>query len=104
MTLRDGARTFATTIEKRFQDVELGFHVDAYIDDLVRAGIDRTEAKRRTRIEFGPLKPPRTNAGKPGDFSGWTSFGRTSASPFAPSAGIPALPRSLSFPSVLEIG
>jgi len=37
-------------------DVELGFHVDAYIDDLVRAVLDRTEAKRRTRIEFGAIE------------------------------------------------
>jgi len=37
-------------------DVELGFHVDAYIADLVRSGVDRTEAKRRARIEFGALE------------------------------------------------
>jgi len=35
---------------KKFEsdmDTELGFHVDAYVDDLVRSGIDRTEAERR---------------------------------------------------------
>jgi len=44
---------------KKFEsdmDTELGFHVDAYIDDLVRSGIDRTEAERRARIEFGSVE------------------------------------------------
>jgi predicted permease len=44
---------------KKFEsdmDVELGFHVDAYIDDLVRSGMDRTEARRRARIEFGAIE------------------------------------------------
>ena len=30
---------------KKFEsdmDVELGFHIDAYVDDLVRSGIDRS--------------------------------------------------------------
>jgi hypothetical protein len=43
---------------KRFESdmhVELGFHVDACIDDLVRSGMDRAEAKRRARIEFGAM-------------------------------------------------
>jgi predicted permease len=34
-------------------DAEIGFHIDAYIDDLVRSGMDRSEAARRARIEFG---------------------------------------------------
>ena len=41
---------------KKFEsdmDVELGFHVAAYVEDLVRSGIGRTEAERRARIEFG---------------------------------------------------
>jgi predicted permease len=44
---------------KKFEsdmDVELGFHIDAYIDDLVRSGIDRSEAERRARLEFGALE------------------------------------------------
>jgi hypothetical protein len=28
-------------------DAEIGFHIDAYIDDLVRSGVDRREAARR---------------------------------------------------------
>ncbi len=56
---------------KKFEsdmDVELGFHVDAYIDDLVRSGIDRTEAKRRARIELaacGGMNGLRTRFSKP---------------------------------------
>jgi hypothetical protein len=44
---------------KKFEtdmDVELGFHVNAYIADLVRSGIDRTEAERRARLEFGAIE------------------------------------------------
>ena len=44
---------------KKFEsdmDVELGFHIDAYVDDLVRSGIDRSEAERRARLEFGALE------------------------------------------------
>jgi len=32
---------------------ELRFHVDAYVDDLVRAGVTPDEARRRARLEFG---------------------------------------------------
>ncbi|HXQ97901.1 MAG TPA: ABC transporter permease [Candidatus Limnocylindrales bacterium] len=32
---------------------ELRFHMEAYADDLVRKGVDRQEAVRRARIEFG---------------------------------------------------
>ncbi len=44
---------------KKFEsdmDTELGFHVDAYVDDLIRSGMDRTEAERRARIEFGSIE------------------------------------------------
>jgi hypothetical protein len=44
---------------KKFEsdmDVELEFHIDAYIDDLVSSGIDRNEAARRARLEFGALE------------------------------------------------
>jgi hypothetical protein len=34
-------------------DVELRFHVEAYMEDLIRSGLDRSEAVRRARIEFG---------------------------------------------------
>ncbi|MEO8484455.1 MAG: ABC transporter permease [Acidobacteriota bacterium] len=34
---------------------ELQFHVDAYVEDLVRAGVNRPEAERRARIEFGSV-------------------------------------------------
>jgi predicted permease len=35
---------------------ELEFHIDAYINDLLRSGIDRNEAARRARLEFGALE------------------------------------------------
>jgi hypothetical protein len=34
-------------------DVELRFHIEAYTEDLIRSGLDRSEAERRARIEFG---------------------------------------------------
>jgi predicted permease len=37
-------------------DVELRAHIDAYIDDLVRSGLNRTEAERRARVEFGSVE------------------------------------------------
>jgi predicted permease len=44
---------------KKFEsdmDIELGFHVDAYVEDLVRSGIGRSEAMRRARLEFGAIE------------------------------------------------
>ena len=40
----------------RFEDAmrdELQFHIEAYADDLVAAGVPRAEAERRARVEFG---------------------------------------------------
>jgi predicted permease len=37
----------------REMDEELRFHVDSYIEDLVRSGVSLAEATRRARIEFG---------------------------------------------------
>src|SRR5690242_10904564 len=36
-------------------DSELRFHLDAYVEDLVRSGLSREEALRRARIEFGAI-------------------------------------------------
>jgi predicted permease len=44
---------------KKFEsqmDAELRFHIAAYTDDLVRSGLDRTEAERRARVEFGAIE------------------------------------------------
>ncbi len=44
---------------KRFEnemDTELRFHIEAYIEDLVRSGTPRAEAERRARIEFGAVE------------------------------------------------
>src|SRR5215831_17237935 len=32
---------------------ELRFHIEAYTEDLIRSGLDRNEAERRARVEFG---------------------------------------------------
>src|SRR5205814_10263463 len=38
-------------VERRM-DHELQFHIESYVDDLVRAGVERHEAERRARVEF----------------------------------------------------
>ena len=37
-------------------DAELRFHTEAYAQDLIRAGVPRQEAMRRTRLEFGGIE------------------------------------------------
>ncbi|HLK66361.1 MAG TPA: ABC transporter permease [Bryobacteraceae bacterium] len=37
-------------------ETELGFHIQAYIEDLVRSGMDPAEAQRRARVEFGAVE------------------------------------------------
>ena len=37
-------------------DAELRFHLDSYVEDLVRGGLDRAEAERRARADFGDLE------------------------------------------------
>jgi predicted permease len=41
---------------ERSMSDEMRFHMDAYTDDLVRAGMSRSEAERRARIEFGGVE------------------------------------------------
>jgi len=48
--------TFQRSRIEREMDAELRFHIDAYADDLVRAGVPREEAVRRARIEFGGIE------------------------------------------------
>uniref|UniRef100_Q01NG5 Permease n=1 Tax=Solibacter usitatus (strain Ellin6076) TaxID=234267 RepID=Q01NG5_SOLUE len=40
---------------ERDMETELAFHIDAYIEDLVRSGLDPREAARRARLEFGAM-------------------------------------------------
>ncbi len=40
---------------QREMDDELRFHVESYIDDLVRSGVPAEEARRRARLEFGSV-------------------------------------------------
>src|SRR5712664_3247317 len=37
-------------------DRELRFHVEAYAEDLMRGGVQRGEAMRRARLEFGGIE------------------------------------------------
>ncbi len=37
-------------------DAEMRFHVEAYVDDLVRGGMAHAEAMRRARVEFGGIE------------------------------------------------
>ena len=41
---------------EREMDTELGFHIEAFAEDLVRKGMPREEALRRARIEFGGVE------------------------------------------------
>ena len=41
---------------EREMDAELRFHIEAFAEDLVRAGAPREEAERRARIEFGGIE------------------------------------------------
>jgi len=36
-------------------DAELRFHMEAYAEDLMRGGVQREEAMRRARLEFGEI-------------------------------------------------
>src|SRR5438105_13537176 len=36
-------------------DEELRFHMESYAEDLVRSGVDRQEAMRHARLEFGGI-------------------------------------------------
>ncbi|MPY90326.1 MAG: FtsX-like permease family protein [Luteitalea sp.] len=40
---------------QREMDEELRFHIEAYVDDLVQAGVPAAEARRRARSEFGSV-------------------------------------------------
>src|SRR5271163_1790610 len=48
--------TFRRFAVERDMDAELHFHVEAYAEDLVRAGVPREEALRRARLEFGGIE------------------------------------------------
>src|SRR5258708_37880098 len=37
-------------------DAELGFHMEAYAEDLIQSGVSREEAMRRARLEFGGVE------------------------------------------------
>jgi hypothetical protein len=37
-------------------DVELGFHLEAYAEDLIRSGVPCEEAMRQARLDFDGLE------------------------------------------------
>src|SRR5262245_1917722 len=44
---------------KQFENVmgdEIGFHMECYVEELVRSGVPRDEAQRRARVEFGGVE------------------------------------------------
>src|SRR5580693_3353493 len=58
MTLAARLRSWLRAIGNRSRmeremDHELRFHIESYVDDLVKQGVPREEAMRRARIEFG---------------------------------------------------
>ncbi|HLJ45371.1 MAG TPA: ABC transporter permease [Bryobacteraceae bacterium] len=42
-------------------EVEMRFHMAAYVDDQVRAGVPREQAERRARVEFGSVQGVKEN-------------------------------------------
>ena len=61
VTLFSRLRSFLTALiwRKRFEDdldEELRFHLQTHIEDLVRAGMPRTEAARRARAQLGSVE------------------------------------------------
>ncbi|HUK16170.1 MAG TPA: ABC transporter permease, partial [Bryobacteraceae bacterium] len=49
-------KIFRRTQFENEMDAELRFHIAQYVNDLVRSGVERAEAERRARIEFGALE------------------------------------------------
>src|ERR1051325_4272890 len=47
---------------ERDLDKELRFHLDAAVDDFVRGGMTRDDARRRARIELGGLEQVKEDA------------------------------------------
>ena len=55
--VRSGMRVVARRSRlEREMDAELRFHIEAFAEDLVRAGVPLEEARRRARIEFGGIE------------------------------------------------
>jgi hypothetical protein len=48
--------TFQRARVERRMDEELRFHIDSYLDDLVRGGVAPEEAQRRARAELGGVE------------------------------------------------
>src|SRR6516165_11817653 len=48
--------TMGRSRREREMDAELRFHVEARVEDLVRGGMEREEARRRAQMEFGGVE------------------------------------------------
>ena len=55
-------RLFRRNALERELDKELRFHIDAAVEDHVRAGLSRDEAFRRARIELGGVEQVKEDA------------------------------------------
>ncbi|MGH9158882.1 MAG: ABC transporter permease, partial [Vicinamibacteraceae bacterium] len=54
--LRSWVRSVVRRVRlRREMDEELRFHLDTYVEDLVRAGVPPSDARRRAHIEFGSV-------------------------------------------------
>ena len=49
--------TFRRSRMEREMDCELRFHIERFVEDLVRNGMPVEEAKRRAQVEFGAIEP-----------------------------------------------
>src|ERR1051326_3077519 len=52
-------------------DAELRFHIEAHTEDLIRSGLDRSEAERRARIEFGAKEAIKDDCRESWGFQVW---------------------------------
>jgi len=78
-------------------DAELLFHIEAYTEDLIRSGLDRSEAERRARIEFGSAEAAKEECRQSWGFQVMDEFRRICATPYAVSETIQPLQSSRSF-------
>src|SRR5262249_4137871 len=87
---------------KKFEsdmDAELSFHIDAYVEDLVRSGLDRAEARRRARIEFGAVEATKDDCRQVRGLQRIDELRADLRLTFRALRNNPSLPRSQSSPS-----
>src|SRR5215831_19111296 len=75
-------------------DEELRFHIEAYTEDLIRSGLDPSDAERRARIEFGTKEATKDECRGSWGFQFLDGFVPICATPYEVSARIEDLPLS----------